>query len=184
MLKINVKGGEYFDDDTQQFINVKDTTLSLEHSLISIKNWEAKWHIPFLHTEQLTREQILDYIKCMTITRDVKDEVYKCITEDHISEITEYMKDPMTATWFNDNKIIGNKIGTNEIITAEIVYYWMIILNIPAEYQKWNIQQLLTLIRVINAKSEPEKKQEINRDWLVDRSNLNERRKKELGITD
>lgn len=160
MLTIRVPKSEFFNNDTQEFINVKETTLQLEHSLISLKKWEQKWHKPFLNqkpSDTKSDDEIRDYIRCMTIN-NVDPNVYLALTDNNIKEITDYIDDPMTATKFTDNSVIGAAKNSNEYITNETIYYWMITLNIPVEFQKWHLQALLTLIRFVNVKNQPAKK--------------------------
>lgn len=175
MLKITVKGSEIFNNETNTFIPVKEQNLQLEHSLVSIAKWESKWHKPFLSKDEKTSEEIIDYIKCMTLTQNVDPNVYMVLSNENIKDIEAYINDSMTATWFanNDHK------KSREIITAEIIYYWMIALNIPPEYQKWHLNRLLTLIEVCNIKNQPPKK--MKRKDLINRNkSLNEARRKAL----
>lgn len=158
MLKIDIIGGENFDEATQKFITVKPTTITLEHSLIAISKWESKYHIPFLEEEEKTPEQIRYYIECMTITPNVDPNVYKTMPSWQIEEIMNYIRDPMTATWFGDDGRKGSGRVKKEIITSELIYYWMVSLQIPAEYEKWHINRLLTLIQVCNVKNAPNDK--------------------------
>lgn len=155
MLEITIPHQEYYDEINNVFIDVKETTLQLEHSLISLQKWEAKHHKPFLRTEK-TISEITDYIRCMTIGK-VDPKIYSFIPTSVIKEVVEYIKDPMTAATFNDN-LIGASKGSGEFITAETIYYWMISLQIPEEYRKWHLQQLLTLIKFMNEKNKPKKK--------------------------
>lgn len=156
MLEIAVpEVKEYFDERTNTFGHIKETTILLEHSLISIHKWEAKFHKPFLGKDK-TASEILEYIKCMTIGK-VEEEVYSFIPNDEIIKIVNYIKDPMSAYTIKDRRV-GAAKTTNEIITAEIIYYWMIVLHIPIEFEKWHLQQLLTLIKVVNDKNAPRKK--------------------------
>lgn len=156
MLKIIVKSDETFDEETNTFIPaMKPHTLLLEHSLLSIAKWEGIYHKPFLSTEK-TLDMIKVYAKCMTINPNVPDEVYECLSAENIDAITNYISDSQTATWFSD-KEPAHKNGkmNGEVITAEIVYYWMISMQIPVEFQKWHLNRLLTLIRVISVKNDP-----------------------------
>ena len=149
MLKILVPAQEGWDERTEQFVTIgKPTTLQLEHSLISIQKWEQKWHVPYMdQNRKKSNEEILDYIRCMTVTQNVDPAVYKNLTPENIEEISEYINDPMTATWFKQEESKGG--GRNrQIMTAELIYYYMIALNIPPEYAKWHINSLLTLIEV------------------------------------
>lgn len=153
---IVVKETELFNEETNRFITVKETELVLEHSLLSVSKWEAKWKKPFLVEHALdTTEKILDYIRCMTITPQKPDpNVYLCLSEDNIKDIVDYINDPMTATWFKEDK---KKKQNKEILTSEVIYWQMIALQIPIEFQKWHLNRLTTLIRVCNAKNNPEK---------------------------
>lgn len=153
MLEIFIKGRDFFDSETNMFFEIKDTTLILEHSLISLSKWESKWKKPFLSRENKTIEETIDYIKCMTVNTNVKPEVYMLIDNDIIMKVQEYIEDPMTATTFKEEKSFNR-----EIITSEIIYYWMVALQIPFECQKWHLNKLLALVRVCNIKNGPQKK--------------------------
>lgn len=158
MLKITIPKQELWNEATEKFVYTKETTLQLEHSLVSISKWEAKWHKPYLTQDpkyKKTIEEAVDYVRCMTLTQNVDPEIYKYLTEENIEEITKYINDPATATWFSDN---GPKKVNRAVITSEVLYYDMIQLGIPVEFQKWHINRLLTLIRVCSEKQEPPKK--------------------------
>lgn len=155
MLTITIPATEEYDDAREEFISTEEQTLTLEHSLVSISKWESKWHKPFLSKDEKTREETIDYIRCMTLTKNVDPNVYYALTSDNIKEINDYIEDPMTATWFSD-KHKGPK--SREIITSELIYYWMTALQIPFECQKWHINRLMTLIQICSIKSQPPKK--------------------------
>lgn len=154
MLEITITEPERYDEVNEMFIPGKVHTLKLEHSLVSLSKWESKWCKPFLSKNDKTSEETMDYIKCMTITQNVDPMVYNYITNDEIRQITNYINSPQTATTFSDK----NSKNSREIVTAEIVYYWMIALNIPFECQKWHLNKLLTLIKVCSIKNAPPKK--------------------------
>lgn len=172
MLKLEV-GGEFFDERKQEFIYHKPQILKLEHSLISISKWESKYHEPFLHTKKLSNEQLQYYIKCMTVSRDVDPEIYESLTDEHYKQINDYIDDPMTATTIRNN----SNTNSREIVTSEIIYYWMVDYRIPVEFEKWHINRLLTLIRVITAKNTPSKKMSKGEIMARNRA-LNEQRRK------
>lgn len=160
MFTVNIPNQHYeFINDEDEFVtvDVKETSFKIEHSLISVRKWESKWHKPFLTEKEKTKEEMIDYIKCMTISSNVRDEIYEWIPNQVMSEISSYIENPMTATWFNDNTI-GAQKTKSEVITAEIIYYWMIALSIPIELEKWHLNQLLTLIKVVSIKSGDGKK--------------------------
>lgn len=166
MLTITIPAGEIFNSETNEFISTKEQTLTLEHSLVSLSKWEAKWGKPFLGKESKTNEEMLDYIRCMTITQNVDPKVYSFITTKNIEEISKYIEAPMTATWFNERE--GKGKCNNEVITSEIIYYWMVSFNIPVEFQKWHLNRLLTLIKVCSIKNEPPKK--MSKREILDRN--------------
>lgn len=177
MLQITIPAQELWDSDKQEFIYTKRQVLQLEHSLVSVSKWESKWRKTFLSKKEKTREETIDYIKCMTITQNVNPDVYEYLTEENMKEINDYISAPMTATWFSDDKTSS---ANNEQVTSELIYYWMIALNIPFECQKWHLNRLLTLVRVCNIKNKPPKK--MNRNELLSRNaSLNAARRKQLG---
>lgn len=155
MLKITIPSMEIYDPEENLFINTKEQTLSLEHSLVSISKWESKWRKPFLSKDSKTIEELKDYVRCMTLTQNVDPDLYKFIPESVIRTVLDYIDEPMTATWFRDDK---SKPKSREVITSEIIYYWMIAQGIPFECQKWHLNRLLTLIRVCSEKNAPQKK--------------------------
>ena len=175
MLQITVPAIEMFDEQKQEFVSTKEQTLCLEHSLVSLSKWESKWHKPFLSKEPKTNEETLDYIKCMTITQNVDPNIYLCLTRENIEQVNQYIEDPMTATWFSEESKKGGH--SREQTTAELIYYWMIALNIPFECQKWHLNRLLTLIRVCNIKNQPPKKMS-RRDIMSRNSAINAARRK------
>ena len=177
MLKIEIPlTPEEWDPEKEEFVPPKMYELSLEHSLVSISKWESKWCKPFLSANAKTAEETLDYIKCMTLTKNVKAEVYEHLTQENVDEIQRYIEAPMTATTFTEDK---NSKTNKEIVTAELIYYWMVALQIPPEYQKWHLNRLLTLIRVCNIKNAPPKKMS-KRDIMSRNAALNASRRKQL----
>lgn len=156
MITIEIpESSDLWDSVNECFVTRKGYTLKLEHSLISLQEWESRWHKPFLNSEK-TNEELIDYIRCMTINKGIPDEAYYRIPMSKIEEITNYIKDPMTATTINSKT--RRATGKKEIITAEIIYYWMCSFNIPSEYRKWHLNQLLMLIKVFDAKNGKQEK--------------------------
>lgn len=179
MLKLTVPGYEYFNPQTNAFGHTKTTVLQLEHSLVSLSKWEEKWQKPFLGKDAKTMEECIDYVRCMTITQNVDPMVYGGLTNDNFEAVNKYIESPMTATWFSEKQ--NNKFN-RDVITAEVIYYWMIALNIPFECQKWHLNKLLTLVRVCNIKNAPPKKRGkgVNRTALDQRAALNRARREQL----
>lgn len=153
MKTITIPAAELFDESTNEYIYTRETTIKIEHSLVSVSKWEAKWEIPFLSTK-MTREQSIDYIRCMTITQNVDPNIYKAIPTSLLNEVNKYIDSKQTATWFNDKK---NGPHRQRTVTSELIYYWMIACGIPFECEKWHLNRLVTLIRVCQEESKPSK---------------------------
>lgn len=158
MLEIVIPKGEYFNEVTKEFEYTKPVTLQMEHSLISIAKWEARHHKAYLSRRRdKTYEEMIDYFRCMTINKNVDQTVYDRLTKEQMVEIENYLNDPMTATYMPNDNDDGSK-GPSDTITAELIYYWMISYNIPPDYRKWHINQLMALINVCGRKNSAPKK--------------------------
>ena len=159
MLTLTVPGGELYDEQQNMFIYIKGCTIVLEHSLVSLSKWESKWHKPFISEVEKTTEEVIDYIKCMTITQNVDPEIYKYMDNTILQKVNDYIDNPMTATTISSVK---GGVARKEVITSEIIYYQMIAYNIPFECQKWHLNRLLTLINVCNVKNNPDNKMSVS----------------------
>lgn len=176
MLEIIIPPVELWDPKERRFSKSKEYKLQLEHSLISISKWESKWNKSFLKEEDKTPEEILEYIKCMTLTQNVPPEAYLYLTEENVNSIVEYIKAPMTATWFSKD---SNRKFSREVVTNEVIYDWMIEFGIPFECQKWHLNRLITLIRVRTARNDKTKKMS-EKETLSKYREINAARRKKL----
>lgn len=176
MLQIVVVIDEDFDESKSQFVASESVTLRLEHSLVSLSKWESKWELPFLKKEEKTTEQVIDYIRMMYLGEDFPEQIVDHLKADHYKAITDYIEANMTATWFHDLK----QSQSNETITAELIYYWMIALGIPFECQFWHLNRLMTLIKVCNIKNAPKSKMS-RAEARAQQRQLNEERRREMG---
>lgn len=195
MKKIYIPAMESFDEATNTFIEIPETVIEIEHSLSSVSKWESKWHIPFFEEKigpqmkpknTKTHEQVIDYIRCMTLTPDVDPNVYYMIPSNELEEIGKYIEDPMSSIDWSKNKVNPNvrTYGrpSSEPMTSELIYYWMISNNIPPQYEYWHLNKLLSLIRMCNLKNTPKKK--MSAKALMSRNaSLNEARRKALNTT-
>lgn len=155
MLEIKIPDSEFFDDETNEFFTVNGGTLLLEHSLLSISKWESKFCKPFIVDGEHPYDEMIEYIKCMTINKNVDERLYEIIDVESYNKIIEYINAPMTATVIKD---VRSNNRSSSFITNEVIYYYMTALNIPFECEKWHFNRLLTLINVCSQKNAPSKK--------------------------
>lgn len=177
MLVLDIPETELFDEENDKFVYIKKQTIKLEHSLISISKWESKWQKPFLSKENKTKEQILDYIRCMLLSPSHDKNVLLGLSTDDINKIMEYIDSPMTATivtFFENNKPRGKE----ETVTSELIYYWMIAAGIPFECEKWHINRLFALLKICSAKNAPKKK--MSKEMMRSQAALNAKRRANL----
>lgn len=181
MYPLYIPEREFFNESTSEFIYIKERTLTLEHSLLSLSKWESKWQKPFLDTKDLTYDQVIDYIRCMTVSSNVTFETLKTIiTQEMIKEVWDYINNPMTATWFNDQKTHSRRGGRGQVVTSELIYFWMVSYGIPFTCEKWHLNRLLTLIKICEIKNSPSKKM-TKKEIYSHQRELNEARKKKFG---
>lgn len=166
MLEINVEGGELFNEATCEFVQIKPQTLKLEHSLLSVSKWESKWHKSFLEDEK-TNVEIMDYIRCMTINQ-ADSNVYSFLSQEDIDKIQDYIQDPMTATTITDL----SQQAHHQRVTSELIYYWMVALQIPFECEKWHLNRLLTLIKITNIMNKPDKERKMSMRETYERQRM------------
>lgn len=165
---------DFFDESTEEFISFKGCRFKIEHSLVSLAKWESKWKVPFLHT-QLTRAQWIDYVRCMTITQNVDPLTYRVISNPLLKEIQDYVNESQTATTIKDNT--PNRPRKKEIVTAEIIYFWMLSYQVPVEFEKWHLSRLLTLIEVCAIKNDTSSRKMSKSDILKQNNKLNAARR-------
>jgi hypothetical protein len=178
MLRLEIAMTEDFDEEKNQFVTGQVVVLELEHSLESLSKWESKWEVPFLGNQEKTQEQVIDYIRTMNSRGEISPEVISHFNAKTFNDVNAYISAKMTATWFPDTK----SRGPQRIITAELIYYWMIALNIPFECQQWHLNKLLTLIQVCNAENAPKKKMS-SAAAAAERQRLNDERRRATGST-
>lgn len=173
MLTITLKT-EYWDEEKEEFINTNGGEIHLEHSLISVSKWESKWKKSFINSEKQIGDELYDYIRCMA-QEDISIDLIKSMDSDTLFKIIDYINDPMSATTV---KTYGPKSPNREVVTSELIYYWMIALNIPFECQNWHLNRLLKLIEVCNLKNNPKKMG--RNDIMRQNRDLNAARRKAL----
>ena len=176
MLKLTIPESEYWDPVKEEFLYEPPFNLSLEHSLVSVSKWESKYHTPFIGSQH-TQDQILDYVKFMTLTQNVPEKVYNRITESIMQKIMDYITDTMTATTFVES---NKKRMGYQVLTSEEIYYCMVRYGIPFECQKWHLNRLLALIRVCNEKNNEDSNKMSKKDIYTQNHELNRQRREKL----
>lgn len=177
MLKIIVPGTEFYNEETETFESVGDFELKLEHSLISLSKWESKHQTPFLTQQSKTTAEIFSYIESMIINKNYPDGLFNRLSRENIAEINRYIESKESATTFGS---MPERRGRGEVITAELIYYWMVAFQIPFECERWHLNRLFALIRICNIKNTKPKK--MTRNEIAQRNReLNDRRRAELG---
>lgn len=176
MLRITVPGTEVYDEETSLFQTEGDVVLELEHSLVSLSKWEARFEKPFLDTTDRTTEENLGYVEAMIVDPDTSPDVLHNLSEENMEAITAYIEGKQTATWFHE---VQTAPKTREKITSELIYYWMTVFNIPFECEHWHLNRLFTLIRICNIKqSKPKKMSRSER--AAQQRELNAKRREQL----
>lgn len=176
MLRLVVVTSENFDEATSTIVPADSFVMELEHSLVSLSKWESRWEIPFIDTEDKTDEQVLDYIRCMFLGEEFPEKALEFLTKEQYEQIRAHIDAKMTATTFRESKNQSN----GEMVTAELIYYWMIALTIPFECENWHLNRLLTLVRVCNIKNTPPDKKS-RRESNAERKALNAQRRAQFG---
>lgn len=181
MLRLHIKKTTLFDEEKEEFVDIPEMKIELEHSLASLSKWESIWKRPFLTEREMTNEETLSYVECMLLTPDVPPEVIENLTNDHLMKVQEHIAATMTATTF---RVDPNSKKNDEIITAEIIYQWMVAFNIPFDpCEYWHLDKLITLVKVCNEKSKDPKKRKLKQSDLAARAAENARRRAAMGTT-
>ena len=176
MLTLIVGRQEHFDEEKSEFLFLGGVELSFEHSLVSLSKWESKFQKPFLTPGNKTNEDTLAYIRFMLLTEDVPDEVLMRMTQKDLDAINDYIESSQSATTFG---VLPEKKSTGDVITSELIYFWMVNYNIPFEVENWHLNRLFSLIRICNVKNSKPKK--LSPHEIAQRNrDLNAKRKAEL----
>lgn len=157
MITVNVKDREIYFEDRNEFHTIEGGEFHLEHSLHSITKWETKYLKSFVMTEKTT-EELMDYFSMMNLDESRYLDPLG-LTNDQIQKIVEYIEKPKTAQTFKEDNSQNKAGASKEIVTSDLVYYWMSALQLPFECQYWNFDRLIALIRLASIKNAPEKKE-------------------------
>lgn len=177
MLTITVGATDFFNEETGSFEIHGGTELQLEHSLVSLSKWEAIHETPFLGESKKTPEQLLSYIECMLLTENPPGNLLEKLSKDNVDTVQTYIDRKMTATWFSE---VRPQARNQEVITAELIYYWLTVFHIPFECETWHLNRLFTLVRICSLKQDKPKK--MSRAEVARRNReLNAQRKAQMG---
>ena len=181
MLQLQVVMTESYDEETSTFIE-ETRLLKLEHSLVSLSKWESKYEKPFLAQDNKSDEEVLDYIRMMDLETETPPEVFDKLTNEHYLEINKHINSKSTATWFTKTE---KRKGARQVVTSELIYYWMTSYEIPWDAETWHLNRLFTLIEVFNEErgSQDKKPKQGEQSLAAQRRALNEQRKRELNTS-
>ena len=179
MLTIIVPGAEHYDEEQEEFITVGDYVLELEHSLVSLSKWESFYEKPFLGGSDKTNEEVTYYIECMILTTEYPKGLISRLNKANLETINKYINAKRSATWFTET----NNSRNTEIVTSELVYYWMFSATVPLECETWHLNRLFTLLRVFSEKNDPKKKKISRADIARRNEELNAQRRAQLGTS-
>jgi len=179
MLRILVSGEEIYNEETQEFTTINGTMIEMEHSLLSLSKWEAKFQKPFLDQAEKTSEEVLNYIYMMILTEDISEDILIHLSNENIEQIKNYIDSSQSATTFYDTQ---QRPGKKETITSELVYYWMLSFNIPFECESWHLNRLFSLIRICGIKNSSDNKMSRKETAAYNKA-LNEQRRAQLGTS-
>lgn len=177
MLTLIVKGKEFFNEETSEFIDSPEVVVELEHSLVSLSKWESIFQKPFLTKDSKTQTELLAYIKIMILTKDYPEDLIESLTKENFLAIQNYIDSPESATTFGK---LPEQKGRGEVITSELIYFWLVTFNIPFEVETWHLNRLLALVRICNIKNQKPKK--VKKDEAARQyRELNEKRRAQYG---
>lgn len=179
MLRLIIGESEAYDEEKNEFFNVGGAVLDFEHSLLSLSKWESKYKKPFLSSGEKTSEETLGYLEAMLLTPGVDLDVLRTASLESFEKIRQYIESSESATIFGE---MPERRGPGEVITSELIYYWLVAFNIPFECEKWHLNRLFALIRICNIKNSPPKK--LSKSEAAQRNrDLNKKRREQLGTT-
>lgn len=179
MLRLTISGVEFYDEVSESFSTVDDVVLDLEHSLVSLSKWESEIQKPFLAPGEKTTEEIFIYIKKMILIPEFPADIVSRFDEEHFRQVNKYIESKESATTFGQ---MPQPPGHKEVITSELIYFWMVGFNIPFECENWHLNRLFSLIRICNIKQGKPKKMS-QRELAARNRSLNAQRKRDLGTS-
>lgn len=158
MLELEVSG-EFYNEKSNQFHDLKPRKIRFEHSLLSLSEWESKWRVPFLKDDEKSDKQAIDYIRMMALDPINEDEL-RIVVADHMEEIIHYISESHTATTISSfSESVDRRSALHkQVWTSELIYFYMFSFGIPKECETWNLSRLMALIEIFSIKNSPSKK--------------------------
>ena len=144
---------KFMDRNTNAIITIPETHLKpmylkLEHSLRSMRNWEAEYERPFSEEiENMSAEDLIGYIRCMTINTQKDDDVYRQLSTNDLIRVSKYISRAMSAWKIESDSKHLQRSRRRKKNTVEGIYYSMIQLGIPIiPCEDWHLGSLMALI--------------------------------------
>lgn len=178
MLTISVIE-ELWDSEAERFKFQTVAVLEMEHSLVALSKWEAEHEKPFLGHHEKDSDELLDYVKCMVLGPPPQEDVWGRLTQENMDDISAYIDRPHSGTTFKN--AMGGQ--SREIVSAEIIYYYMISLGMtPDPYETWHLNRLFTQLRVFSEKNGKGTKRSRS-EVAAENSRINEERRAKYGTS-
>lgn len=174
MFTIKIPPLEIFDDELEEFRQFGADEITFEHSLYTIARYEEATHKPYYDTRS-DEDNLFSYMPYMAIKPPKDPSAFFRIPQDELAKLKSWMEDSHTATWFSKD---DDNSPEREIVTAELIYYWMTEYRIPFECERWHINRLMTLIQVCARKKSPPK-QKSQAEIIREHRALNQKRRAE-----
>lgn len=154
--------------------------LSFEHSLVSVSKWEAEAKRPFFGHEEKSEADTELYYRCMLLTEDVPANFYsRILGTEYFTQIADYINSTQHGTLFRQEEAPSK--AKQEIVSAELIYYWLIQFQIPFDpVETWHLSKLMALVKVAGLKQSKPKKMSVQ-DRAAQMRALNEQRRRETG---
>ncbi len=157
----------------------REVVLKFEHSLLSLSKWEAKHKKAFLHAN-LTSADLLDYFQQMLLSPEDAEDLVFALEPKQLKELKDYVDSNQSASTVPSEPAPKHN---PEVTTSELIYYWLVGLQIPFHpVETWHLSRLMMLIQITSFKQKPAKKEKPG-DTMARYAAINAANKKRLGTT-
>lgn len=153
----------------------RKVVLRFEHSLLSLSKWESEFKVPFMTTRTKTPTEMFRYFECMLVPPEDDPSLVILLKPEDLETLSNYINESRTASSVPED---GKKQYDNEIVTSELIYFWLTAMRIPFHpTETWHVSRIVMLVQITGYKQQPAKRRR-PREVMSDMIKENERRKK------